>query len=138
MFPFILQHLEPGSFGALPFLAADFLNPLLLFARLAANHCFYFIGENSPGEKAVDGLGAFPLALHLNLSGEVLQIDTARSFVDFLAALAAGADEFFEDIFFKDAQAFHPLAQGILFFFAHTESNHLKKGDRPLFIEKYL
>ena len=46
----------------------------------------------------------------------MLQIDARGCLIDILPALSLRADEFFQNVFFKNAQLLHPLLQGILLF----------------------
>ena len=84
------------------------------------------VDQDAAGQEPVEGLGAFLLALDLGAGGEMLEVDAGRDLVDVLAAVAARADEFLDDVLFADAELLHPLRQGLLFIGADAEYRHVR------------
>jgi len=117
---FIRKHLFLGPLRSLPLLAADLGDPLLRFALLPQDDPFDFVGEGPPGDEAVERLVALLLTFHLDPGGDVLEPDARGNLVDVLAAVAAGANERFFDVLFKDAEALHPEAQGFFLVRGHA------------------
>ena len=111
----VLQHPFLGPSRAAAFLAADLLYLLLLRASLAQQFVLDLIGQKTAGQKAVHDLGTLLLALDLDASGAVFQVDAGGGLVDVLAAVAARADEVLLDVALLDAQGAHAVFQSFLF-----------------------
>jgi len=120
----VLEHFQFGPLGPFPFLSPDFLDPLLLLALFSEDYGFDLVGQDAAGQEPVDGLGPFPLALDLNASGQVFQIDAGRNFIDVLPALSLGADKFLDEVAFPNVEALHLAAQGLFFFGAQSKAQH--------------
>jgi hypothetical protein len=120
----VLEHFLFSPLGPFAFLPPDFLDPLLLLAFFSKDRGFDLVGKNAPGQKPVDGLRPFPLALDLDAGGQMFQINAGRDLIHMLPALALGTDKFFDEVVFPNAKALHFVAQGFFFLWAHAKDRH--------------
>ncbi len=103
MFSFFFQHPLLGSSGAFSLLTTNLLDPLPLLTLLAPDHLLDLISKDPAGQKTIQSLGPFPLTLHFNLGGKVLQVNTGGCLIDLLTASAAGTDKLLDDVLLEDA-----------------------------------
>jgi len=80
---------------------------------------FNFIEQQFAGERAVLPLFTGRLTFDLRSSGTMHQHDAGRSFIYVLAAMPAGADEGFFNVFFPHSETGHALRE--LSFLFHTD-----------------
>lgn len=115
-FPFVRDGALFGAAGAAAFLAAEFLDGLGFGGGAAVGDGIELIAEFAAGEEAVHFTGALDLAFDGDAGGFVLEEDAVGGFVDFLAAGAGAADEFFREIGGEDAEGGHAGFEGGKFF----------------------
>ena len=78
-----------GLAGAPAFLPAYTFAFLLFPAFLPQKDVLDLVGEYSPGDEAVEGLGALSLTLDLYAGRDMLEVDAGRHLVDILPPVAA-------------------------------------------------
>jgi len=113
-----------GALGTAAFLAADFFAFLLGFGGGTGELALDFLEEQASGEEAVERLRAFALHFHFEAGGQVFEIHARGDFVYVLAAGAARANEFLDEIALVYSEFFHFLLEVGLFFWAYAEIEH--------------
>ena len=89
------EQLELGAPGALSSLAANPGDLLLLGGLSSSELGFELVKQDSPGEKTIKRLRALLLALHANTGRPVIENNTARYFINILAAGSGRSNESF-------------------------------------------
>lgn len=93
-------------------MAAHFLDGLSFGDGVAIADGFELLAEFAASDEAVHFAGAIDLALDADAGGQVFEENTVGGFVDFLAASARAADEFFQQLDIGDPEGEQALFEG--------------------------
>ena len=106
---FIRQHFLFGPLGPFSLLAADFGDPLFHGALLALDSRLDLIGQDPPGQEAVERLASFLLALDFDPGRNMFQVDARFDFIDVLSAFALRPDELLDQVVLAHSQLLQAL-----------------------------
>ena len=121
---FIPKHLFLGAAGTPSFLPADLGDPFSFGAYDSQLPFFYFIEQDPAGQKAVEGLGALPLAANFDSGWTVFELDAGGDLVHILPAGSAGADEIFLQIRLPNPEPLHSAEERLLLCRGNGEERH--------------
>jgi hypothetical protein len=114
-----------GATGAPLLLAADFVTLLIVWGCCSTDLLFHTVGQETPGQEAVQPLRAATLHLDGEPRWPVEEAYAGRGFVDMLTAWPGRTDEGFLEILLVDLESLQACLKRALFLWTDTELAHL-------------